>query len=456
MMFLRSIKSRLVVLILGFSILFILTSFLYIRYKIELEASNSADNSIFSTFNYVVGELGQCNSQSALEGIDAWISCNADLGNLDGVSIYTDGGDLIFQSSIWKPDQNFPSLLDGRLPATLLGTEVGADVPIATFVEAVPGDTIGLAGEMVLISVSRPFIDPEKFASDAAFLFLDDTGYIFAFLVFVLFGSIFATIHSTAAGLRRLSEQAQNITTIRSEARLLIDNVPSELRPLVSAMNDALDRLANGYETERAFASLSAHELRTPLAIVRTQLQRVSDASVRSSLATNVDRMDRLIEQLLMLGRARASVSQDGMMVPLSTAIKRALEYLAIAVADSGGDVELKEVESNGILVDQILLEMILKNILENAVRHSPPPVHIQVSIVADGFVVVDNGVGIDDRILRHGAIQMFRHSPSGRGIGAGLGLTVIYEASRAVGAEFEIKRAERGGTSAGVSWKHL
>jgi two-component system OmpR family sensor kinase len=231
-------------------------------------------------------------------------------------------------------------------------------------------------------------------------------------------------------------------------------NVPDEARPLVASLNDLLARLGQALERERAFIGDAAHELRTPLTAVSLQLQvleRVPDGPEREQalgrLKAGIERSARLVQQLLQLARQDAAAADrptsrvDLAAVAREVVVEQAPQAQARAV-DLGLEVSAAELEG-----DAEGLRVALGNLVDNAVRYSPPGGRVDVRVGTEAGQVVaevfDSGPGIP-REERERVLDRFRRGSTG-GTGSGLGLAIVREIARRHGATVELRDREGG-----------
>ena len=230
--------------------------------------------------------------------------------------------------------------------------------------------------------------------------------------------------------------------------------LPEEVRPLVSALNDLLARLGRALDRERAFIADAAHELRTPLAAVSLQLQvleRTPEGSEREQalarLKAGVQRCTRLVQQLLDLARqGEAAAGRPFARVDLfDVAREVAIEQAPLAAA-RGVDFGLDAVTAP-IQGDPEGLRVALGNLVDNAIRHTPPggKVVIQVRVDGDAAIVevLDTGPGIP-RAERERVFDRFHRGGGAEGSGSGLGLAIVREIAGRHGATVEL--ADRDG----------
>lgn len=215
---------------------------------------------------------------------------------------------------------------------------------------------------------------------------------------------------------------------------LQIHPLPSELKPLLDTQNQLLQRIAKTIERERRLTGDAAHELRSPLTAIKTHLQvaRMTDGAARDQSLIHAeegaDRLHRTLEQLLLLARVEGSLSfDDGLQ---SSAQQVAL--LAIEDANAGDNQRIDFIVSRDI--SQAPVEMpvglavaALRNLLDNALRHTPAHTRVELSIVTslDGVVfrVRDHGAPISSEDLQQLTQRFWRN---GNSAGCGLGLAIV------------------------------
>lgn len=278
---------------------------------------------------------------------------------------------------------------------------------------------------------------------------LVETGVVmFGLVMLAVFGlSAFITLRYTLKPLRDVSDSAAAISPRSIHTRLSTQGVPSEIAPLVDSFNRVLERLEKGYRVQKAFLSDAAHELKTPLALIRAQIELKSDCNDedRKSLLSDVEYMTRQVQQLLLLAEASGVRHYNLTNVCVREVADEAIGYLR-RVADAAGVHTSVSATADRVewKADRAALFTLLKNLLENAVQHAPERTAIDVEIRRDSISVRDRGPGVDTAQLPL-LFDRFWRGEHRRDHGAGLGLSICQEIALAHGWHLTAQRAEPG-----------
>jgi signal transduction histidine kinase len=255
-----------------------------------------------------------------------------------------------------------------------------------------------------------------------------------------------ATIRRGLWPLKAVAEQAARITPRSTALRLSQAQLPRELQPLVGAINGALDRLDRGFRMQREFTADAAHELRTPLAVLAAHLDSLEDRGVAASLREDVERMSRLVGQLLLVAQL-----EELAVAPGETAD---LHAIAVDVAASLTPLALKRarsIEVTGadgpapVVGNADALRQAVRNLVENALQHTRPNTTVEVAVSeAPAVAVIDRGPGVPPADRE----RLFQRFWRGRrdGSGAGLGLAIVARIVAAHGGRIEVDDAPGGG----------
>lgn len=215
------------------------------------------------------------------------------------------------------------------------------------------------------------------------------------------------------------------------------DDVPEELLPLIDRLNALLQRLQDALDTERQFTADAAHEIRTPLAAIRTYAQvamRAPDADTRqtalSEIVSGVDRTAHLVEQLLTLARLDHEAMEQGFeSVDLGQLVMDTAATVLPYARDRDIDLQVDIRASGTVRGNRVALQTLVRNLLDNAVRYSPSQGRVLVAVKSlpgdeMRLEVEDSGPGIPPELRQRVFDRFFRMAP-GDASGCGLGLSI-------------------------------
>jgi two-component system, OmpR family, sensor histidine kinase QseC len=232
-------------------------------------------------------------------------------------------------------------------------------------------------------------------------------------------------------------------------------HAPSEMQPMLAALNTLFERIAGMVELERRFTGDAAHELRTPIAAIRAQAQvamgATDEARRRHALEATLagcDRATRLVEQLLTLTRLEAEGIAHGQ-VDLGQLVRRVAADLAPASLHKQQALELDAAPGCLVAGDETLLAVLARNLLDNAIRYSPPRARIEARVErsTEGVVlaVEDSGPGLSPQDLARLGQRFFRVAGSDAA-GSGLGWSIAQRIAAAHGARVQAQASGRLG----------
>jgi signal transduction histidine kinase len=274
----------------------------------------------------------------------------------------------------------------------------------------------------------------------------DIAWYVPPFVALALLLAVFS-VRRSLLPLRTASAQASAIGPGSIALRLPEADVPTEALPLVIAVNQALERLEQGFVIQRRFTANAAHELRTPLTIITARLETLEGDGQVSALREEVARMNRLVEQLLCVARLDSVVldcSSPVDLLQLAEEVVGSMAHLALA---AGRTIALSGADHSVIVIgDAAAITDALRNLIENALVHTPPGTEVVVEVLPTGAISVqDSGPGVPAGDRQ----RIFERFWRGKGVrtdGAGLGLAIVMEIVRAHGASVTVSnRIPRG-----------
>jgi two-component system sensor histidine kinase QseC len=273
---------------------------------------------------------------------------------------------------------------------------------------------------------------------------LSDT-WSFAIASVALFTlAVYFTLRRVLKPLRETSAAAARIDAYNLSKRLATRNLTSEFLPVVDAFNLTLDRLEKGYNVQRAFLAGAAHELKTPLALIRAQIEMKGTLN-REGLLHDLDLMARQVNQLLHLAEASETQNYEFESVDLAAVMEDVVDYLRRLADLRQVYVDIRCAPGMPALqADKGALFMLLKNLVENAIQHSPISGIVAVSIDTDRISIRDEGPGIAADELPK-IFTRFWRGPMRRYEGAGLGLSICKEIAAAHMWEIAARSTERG-----------
>lgn len=279
----------------------------------------------------------------------------------------------------------------------------------------------------------------------------EEMRWLTAYLIMAILMSAGAAWFAVRWGLKPLriaAEQASRIDMNSLHQRLDAEDVSSEIRPLVDAINDALARLDAGVARQRRFAANAAHELRTPVTILGARLDAPEEASFKSDLKRDLRRMRNIVEQLLATARMGEQAANLNETIDLIALVRSAISDAALLAIRAGRQIAL-EAPSTSVLAtgSRSALESVVANLIDNALRAEPKGGTIIVRIGEDATIeVVDHGSGVEktDRDLIFEPFWRKNDSTPGNG----LGLAIAKELVDAHGGRIWVEDTPGGGAT--------
>ncbi len=245
-----------------------------------------------------------------------------------------------------------------------------------------------------------------------------------------------------------------------------MQGMPRELRPVVEALNGLLQRIGRMVASERSFTADAAHELRTPIAAIRAQAQVALGAGnnvdernhALHSTVQGCDRATRLVEQLLTLARIESGSLVQLQTSDLGSVCQRTIADLVPAAMTRGQTLELDAPEACAVPSDEVLLGVLVRNLVDNALRYSPQDAKVLVSVektpAGVTLRVQDSGPGMEEQdIARLG--ERFRRVLGTDQTGSGLGWSIVKRLVDVFGAGVDVRTSRAlGGLEVSVHWR--
>lgn len=272
-------------------------------------------------------------------------------------------------------------------------------------------------------------------------------------------------VRNGLAPLRHLSQalaqrQAQALEPV------VLNDVPAEIEPVVKSLNALFERIQAMMASERRFTSDAAHELRTPIAAIRTQAQVAlgagDDAGQRKHALlytlAGCDRASHLVEQLLTLSRLESSSSAPPSgLVDLAAVTRRVAGELAMTALDRAQELELDAPAHAYIGADDMLTSVLVRNLLDNALRYSPDGARVSISVKSEvnqvSLQVEDSGAGLSEADMARLGERFYRVLGTGQ-TGSGLGWSIVRRIADVYQAKVHVTRSEKlGGLCVTIGW---
>ncbi len=264
--------------------------------------------------------------------------------------------------------------------------------------------------------------------------------------------TVWLTLRRHLAPLRTVAAEADRIDFETIHRRLPLDGVPSEILPLVTAINRALARLEEGASSRKRFLANAAHELRTPIAVLTARLHDPDESANKNELKRDVRKIRSIIEQLL------ASARLDRLAGPLS---QIDLVEIARVVVDSyvrlalplGRRIELETTaESIFAAGERRAAESVISNLVDNALRAEPEGGAVVVQVGPGPTVaVIDHGAGVNPADWEFVFEPFWRKNETTPG--AGLGLAIAKELMTNQGGRIRVEETAGGGATFKLSF---
>jgi len=272
---------------------------------------------------------------------------------------------------------------------------------------------------------------------------------VIALVVIVVVQRATRPVRALSANLR--SRRQGDLTAIDAP------ELPRELRPLVDGTNQVMERLQSLLDHQKRFVRDASHQLRTPLAVLKVQVQSALRGDVPAAQALleindTVERATTLANQMLALAKVEQLRQQSDTQVHDLAQIVRAVALdLAPLIADKDLDFDLAT-QTAPIRAHDWMLRELVRNLLHNAIKHAPPTSQLAVHLVTDrhhaALTVSDAGCGISEQLRP----RLFQPFSAGQALsGSGLGLTICREIALALGGQITLDNRAQHGTVIGL-----
>ncbi len=274
-------------------------------------------------------------------------------------------------------------------------------------------------------------------------------------------GGGFVLVRRALRPVERIAQKAEDITQHNLSERLPVVHSGDEIERLSVSLNHMIARLEDAILSSKQFVADASHELRTPLTVMRGELEGLAQdrsllGETRETLGSvleEVNRLAEIVEGLLALSRLDAGESAEQVRFDLGELVASTAEQMSLLALDK--EVTVSCACDQAVLVegDRARLKQVVVNLLDNAIKYTPPGGQVALAVRAEGdnavLEVRDTGVGIRAEALPHVFKRFYRvdDSRSREQGGAGLGLSIVKSICAAHGAAVEADSTPRGGS---------
>jgi signal transduction histidine kinase len=309
------------------------------------------------------------------------------------------------------------------------------------------GISLKIRGSYPPIWVQVAFTDNEVIFDSVLEEFVIDIAWIWLPFVVVLLLINMIVIRISLKPLVQAAGEAARIGPAAVSQRLTEKGMPDEVLTLVRAINRALDRLEEGYKEQGAFIADAAHELRTPIAVMTTHMDVLPAFEGKAALKDELQGLKRLVNQLLDTARVEALRIAPEEAADLNALALDVAAFLAPCAISRGKTVEVLPAPRPALVNGSYdYLFRAVRNLVENAIEHTPPGTAVQIAVKAPATLVVsDCGPGIP-LAEREAIFERFWQGRRDRGGGAGLGMAIISRTIAAHKGGIEVGDREGGG----------
>jgi len=256
-------------------------------------------------------------------------------------------------------------------------------------------------------------------------------------VVIVVLGAASLSINRALRPVEEAAEMAAHLNPASTHSRLPIAGMPIEIAKFTQAVNASFEAVRDLVNAQKVFTSAISHEVRTPLAVARLELEKIADPRARK-VEADLDELNRLVEQLTSLARLEgAGMLPTETVEPLMLA-EKVVAALAPVVYDAGKSIELVDERPVAFSGHPALVENALRNLIENAIRHSDSGAAISVVVGPGAVISVLDRNELKDENARG-------RPKEAKAQGVGLGLAIVRRIASLESGQFEFQQEPEG-----------
>lgn len=313
-----------------------------------------------------------------------------------------------------------------------------------------------IGGDTLRLHVAEDLSHRDVITDDIVANFFRRVGWITIPILLILLAADIVIFRRAVVPLLQASQTARTIGPARTDIRLPAEGIPSEILPLVTAVNQAFDRLEHGFQVQRQFTADAAHQLRTPLAILRTRIETLQAGEGVTELHADIESMSRIVSQLLEIAELDTQIVDPGETADLRAVCAEVVGSIAPFALAQQKDIALRGTDDPvRVKGNAEMLQRAIFNLAENAIKYTADDTSVDVEVREDGSVRVrDCGPGIPP--AEQGLIfQRFWRGDRRRTDGAGLGLSIVQGVVDDHAATVAVENLPEGGAQFTLSF-HL
>ena len=280
--------------------------------------------------------------------------------------------------------------------------------------------------------------------------------------VFIIAGGGFLLLRRALTPVEQITLAAERITQHNLSERLPVARTGDELARLSISLNRMIARLDEAFQNSKRFVADASHDLRTPLTILRGELESFAEdsrltAELRERAASMLEEalhLSKIVEQLFTLSRLDAGEARtEWTRFDLAELAKTTADQMSLLAEDKGISISCNTSQPTPVEGDRVRLKQVVVNLLDNAIKYTPDKGAIQLRVHGvNGHAILevtDNGIGIPPDALPHVFERFYRvdKTRSGQTESAGLGLSIVKSICMAHGAEVEAESNAGGGS---------
>lgn len=262
--------------------------------------------------------------------------------------------------------------------------------------------------------------------------------------------------------IQQITDTTNRITRSNLNERVSLPENKDELYTLSTSINDLLQRIQDAMEREKQFTSDASHELRTPLSVLKGTLEVLnrnprSEEEYKEKIAFSIkeiDRMSGIVNQLLLLARLDKSSLTKTQPIQLIAAIDEILQRHKTSIKEKALKVTLEDFSEEEVHTDPYYLDLILDNLIGNAVKYSFPASNLLIQVKQEGKQLAcriqDQGIGIRQEDLQNIFMPFFRSEALNHKEikGNGLGLSIVQKACHLIHSRLQVESQVNAGTT--------